>query len=105
MILSFGINDRAYASAEAVGKLVQKTLGVAEGTFPNAQIFIPSINFNRHLPKGQCSTLNGVNAHITSTGRALEALPYEQFRTEQDFTHWTGMTGRAMWDHWVRVLN
>ncbi|ROJ62494.1 hypothetical protein DPX16_21480 [Anabarilius grahami] len=77
VILSFGINDKAYASAEAVGKLVKNTLGVAESTFPNAQIYILSINFNRHLLKEQCNTLNRINAHIASTGRALEVLPYE----------------------------
>lgn len=93
VILSFGINDRAYSSAEAVDKLVKKAL-VAESTYPKAQIHIPRIIFNRHLPKKQCTMLNQIKSHITSMGRALEVLPYEQFRTEQDFTHWTRMACR-----------
>lgn len=75
VILLFGINDRAYSSAEAVGKLVKNALGAAESTFPNAKIHITKINFNRHLPKKQCTTLNHINSHITNTGRALKFLP------------------------------
>lgn len=85
VVLSFGINDRGGASAERVGKALRQTLRVAKSTFPNAGVFIPVVNFNRHLPKRQCVMLNQINSHITSTGRALEVLPYESFKTEQDF--------------------
>lgn len=66
-----------------MGRLVKKALGAVESTFPNAQIHIPKINFNRHLPKKQCTMLNQINSHITNMGRALEVLPYEGFRAEQ----------------------
>lgn len=93
LILSFGINDRAYSLAEMVGKLVKKTLS------------IPTINFNRYLPKKQCTMLNHINYHITSMCKMVDIFQYEKFRTKLDLTHWTHLTGKAVWDHWVGNLN
>lgn len=95
VILLFSIIDRTHTSTELLGKLIKKTLGAAGHTLPNAQIYV------LYLPKKQGMILSQINAHITSTGKTMEVFPYKQFLTELDLTHWTRMTGREIWQHWV----
>lgn len=88
VILSFGINDRAYGSTGLVEKWIKKTLGAAEYNFLNAQILIPVISFhryqhwknNRHPPQPVFS--NRVGPDLLDSKYGL-----------------------AMWKHWLARLN
>lgn len=105
VVLSFGINDRSYDSTELVGNWIRKTLTAAEATFPNAQIYIPVINYHGFLPKRQIAKLKQINTHIINTKKMLDPLPSQLFHTGSDLTHWTCGTGWAMWRHWLKHLN
>lgn len=105
VILSFGINDRSHDSAGLTINWMLKTLRAAEDTFPNAQVFVPIINFHNLLSVRPTTTLNRINAAIRDTHHFIEALPTGRFTTGMDHTHWTFSTGWAMWKHWRRCLN
>lgn len=105
VILSFGINDRTSASTGWVGQWIEKAVSAAQTTFPNAQILVPIINFNRNLSRYQIQNLSTIFEHISNNRRTISLLPYQLFRTGSDLTHWTKATGRAMWEHWLNHLN
>lgn len=75
VVLSFGINDRTCASTGWVGEWIRKSVSAAEVTFPNAQVLIPIINFNRNVPRDQIMNLSKINDHIISTKKTISLLP------------------------------
>ncbi|MGL5596519.1 MAG: hypothetical protein ACRDDA_00025, partial [Aeromonas sp.] len=104
VVCSFGINNRG-PQGRKVKEAVTRLLGAAEGTFPNAEIKIPVINFSDGLPTKEKKVLQQLNDIIRDTGRFIPALTPEKFGTTVDQIHWTKQTGEEMLKHWLRHLN
>lgn len=98
VLLSFGINNRKHTSIALLEIMLKRVLGAMEPTFPNAQVYVP-MNFNCLLLVKEKMLLRDLNGHINTTEKATDTLPYGQFETETDLTHWTPEMGEVMWQH------
>lgn len=104
VILSFGINNRNQRLSIAFKKDLSDLLKTAKTTFPQAEIFIPVLNYSDNLPGNVRSHINTLNYHIKGTGRSIPRLEKDSFNTDVDNIHWTSRTAERMWDHWRTFL-
>lgn len=105
VVLAFGLNNRERLNRAHFEKTIQRMLGAAYRTFPNAVIHIPLINFNKFLPTRHTDNLIFLNDIIQRTSHSIPLLPWESFRTQEDKVHWTLTTGKTMMSHWLKHLN
>ena len=105
VILSFGLNNRNQNNPSLIKKQLQRLLGTAQDTFPNAEIYIPIINFSSNLPNQIRRNLNTINNIIETTGRSIPPLPRSAFTTAKDEIHWTAVTANNICQHWLARLN
>lgn len=104
IILSFGINNRNQGISSLLKKDLNEVLEGAKKAFPQAEVFIPLINFSDDLPISMRSHIKVLNYLIKETNRSIPRLAYVSFNTESDNIHWTPDTGKKMWDHWKAFL-
>lgn len=105
VILSFGLNNRAQKTDQTTIKQLQRAVRMAKLAFPQAQIFIPEINFSRTLPHREQDNLRELNRYITKHQCAIPELSRKHFTTEKDGLHWTHATAKTMLAHWLEHLN
>ena len=105
VILAFGLNDRTHRTDQTVIRQLQGAVKMAKTTFPQAQIFLPEINFSRSLPHREQDNLRRLNAHITSQRHFIPALARNSFNTDRDGVHWTHPTAKLVLEHWLEALN
>lgn len=105
VILSFGINCRNQRAKETSVKQLQAAVRTAKNQFPNAEIWIPVINYSCALPLDERQTLQTLNAHIIKNMPYIPALGEFSFQTQNDNVHWTRDTAQNMLKHWARILN
>lgn len=105
IILSFGICSRDQKARETTVKQLQSMLRVAKLNFPEAEIWVPQINFSAHLSDREKYNLTHMNTYIALLGKYIALLPSTHFHTETDNVHWTNETAKAMFDHWCVHLN
>jgi len=105
VILSLGLNDRIQTNKAVAEENIKKLLEAAKGTFPNAGIHIPMINYNKNLPKEQVGSLEMLNRLIFDSEHAILRLEEEKYSTVADRIHWTPGTAAAMLEHWMQHLN
>lgn len=105
IILSFGLNNRQQRfKINALAEL-QKARAAAAARLPNTEVLIPIINYSPDLPLEEQEMVEHINSHIKRGGGIIPALPYEQFRVENDGIHWRALTARAIFNHWLEYLN
>ncbi|KAK3518296.1 hypothetical protein QTP86_003740 [Hemibagrus guttatus] len=105
VVLAFGLNSRAQKAKETTIKQMQAAVKSAKRKFPDAEIWIPMVNYSASLPVRERETLHKLNAHISRNMPFIEALDKARFQTENDHLHWTRDTAQAIFDHWVAFLN
>ena len=105
IILAFGINSRTNKSRETTFKNVQAAIRAADRSFPEAEIYIQQVNFNKALPLEERDNLMTLNALMADTMHTIPLLPGKLFSTLSDNIHWTPATGKAFLDHWMATLN
>lgn len=107
VVLSVGlVNGHKQNKLLTVQKQFGQLMTQAQVTFPRADIFIPLINFSRHLPLRVQNLLKEVNLFLEKNFRTLKGLEPEQFQVEAtDPIHWTEYTAKKILDSWILQLN
>ena len=100
VILSFGLNNRSQKVKQTTIKQLQAAVKTAKLRFPQAEVWVPQINYSRALPLKDQNNLLHLNAYITKNCRYIPELPMRIFKTETDKIHWTKPTARRMLQHW-----
>lgn len=105
IILSFGLNHRSQNLQKTTTKQLQAAIRASKLRFPQAEIWIPLINFSRSLPLKERTNLLDLNAYIRSHYKFIPELPVKLFETEEDKLHWTRPTAKLMLGHWCQHAN
>lgn len=105
LILSIGLNNRDQDPKQTSIKQLRTLYKQATSTFPNADIYIPKINYSRNLTPEQQNNLHILNTMITTHFRHLTSIPPEQFNTEKDNIHWKKDTARYIFESWCNQLD
>ncbi|XP_074503562.1 uncharacterized protein LOC141774641 [Sebastes fasciatus] len=102
IILAVGFNDRCQDPKDA-GKQLRAMLRHANVAFPNAEIYVPLINFSPNLsPEHRC-TLKYINK-VISTLLHIPAIPPQDFITESNNLTWTPTTAKLILRQWRQFL-
>lgn len=104
IILAFGILHMEQKPKKTAVKQLQKALKMAKEKFPQAEVWIPLINFSEKLETEHQNNLEEFNAHIQANMPFIPKLPADLFHTE-DKIHWSKSTAEAMFQHWAKHLN
>ncbi|KAL3995692.1 hypothetical protein ACER0C_008348 [Sarotherodon galilaeus] len=105
LILSFGINNRSQRDKNVPVLELKRALKVARDKFPEADLYVPEINFSSALPQVEKDTLIHLNTFITDLKEHIPALASDIFTTENDDIHWSYGTSEAMLQHWEMYVN
>ncbi|KAL4000516.1 growth hormone [Sarotherodon galilaeus] len=105
LILSFGINNRSQGDKNVPVLELKRALKVAREKFPEADLYVPEINFSSALPQVEKDTLIHLNTFITGLKEHIPALASDIFTTEKDDIHWSYGTSEAMLQHWEMYVN
>jgi len=104
LILSFGLNNRSQKDKKMPVLEMERTLKVAQQRFPEAEIYIPAINFSQALPQREQAILQHMNTVITGLEQHIPRLT-NNFETESDNVHWSKKTAMIMLQHWNDYTN
>ena len=111
VILSLGINMRRHAES-TIHDQFRRLINRVSKIYPNAQIFVPLVNYSNQLTTKEKDTLDYLNNHIkTYMGKnhkgkqLLDKIPAKDFQTKDDKIHWTLNTGNQIFEHWMSHLN
>lgn len=104
VVLSVGINNRDQDPHKTSIKQLRILYRRAESVFPNANIYLPLLNYSPLLPREQQQNLNTINHFISSRLPFLGPLPGGRFHTTSDNIHWTQETAREVLESWCREL-
>ncbi|KAL3970410.1 antigen [Sarotherodon galilaeus] len=105
LVLSFGLNNRSQRDKNTPVTDLKKTLKTAQERCPEADIYIPVVNFSTALPHNEQETLLYLNSFIAGLDNHIPALPTSMFNTEKDNIHWTDKTAMCMLSHWNDYVN
>ena len=105
VVLSFGINHRSQKFKETAIKQLQSAMREAKIRFPQAQIYIPVLNYSRALPLAEQLNLQLLNRHIVDNYNFIPVIPRPDFATDRDYVHWTHPTASKILTHWMAHLN
>lgn len=75
---------------------LKRALRAAREKFPEADIFVPEINFSSALPQVEQDTLLHLNTFIAGLKDHIPALTPDVFTTEGDDLHWSHGTAETM---------
>lgn len=105
IVLSFGLNNRSQRDKNTPITELKKALLAAQNEFPEADIYVPVVNFSSALPQSEQDTLLHLNTFITGLVNHIPALPTDRFETGRDNIHWTDVTAMHMLGHWNAFVN
>lgn len=105
LILSFGINNRSQRDKNVPVVELKRALKVARERFPEADLYVPEVNFSSALPQVEKDTLTYLNTFITGLKEHIPALASDIFTTEKDDIHWSHGTSEAMLQQWEMYVN
>ncbi|KAK3506087.1 hypothetical protein QTP70_005342, partial [Hemibagrus guttatus] len=88
VVLAFGLNSRAQKAKETTIKQMQAAVRSAKRKFPDAEIWIPMVNYSASLPVRERETLHKLNAHISRNMPFIEALDKANmsYRAQEQWT-------------------
>ena len=111
VVLSVGINDRDN-SPNTHKDQMPKTIRMVTRVFPNAQLYIPLINYSSSLERKHRDSLDYLNKLIEELAgsfpnvRVIPKLDPSLFLTQDDDAiHWLPKTANALQEHWLSHLN
>lgn len=99
------LNNRSQRDKNTPIIELKKALKTAEEKFPEADIYIPVVNFSPALPQNEQETLLCLNTFIAGLDNHIPALSASMFDTERDNIHWTDKTAMCMLNHWGDYVN
>ena len=105
VVLSVGINCRDNDVHQTSLPQINELHKEAQTTFPNADIYIPLLNFSKFLSPTHKSNLTRMNSHIAKHFRHLTIIHPNQFHTQTDNIHWTPATASMILEHWAKQLH
>ena len=105
VVLSVGINCMDNDAFQTSFPQISDMYKEAKTTFPNADIYIPLLNFSKFLSATQKTNLTLMNSHIAKHFRHLTIIHPNQFHTTRDNVHWTVPTANMILEHWARQLH
>ena len=105
IVLSFGINSRHSKPKETSIKQLQMAVRATKKKYPQAEIWIPIINYSHELRDSEKRNLSQLNDHISRNYTHIPPIPQEQFETQPDKIHWTRTTANVILNHWTQTLN
>ncbi|XP_073710889.1 uncharacterized protein [Misgurnus anguillicaudatus] len=107
VILSVGLNNcLGKQETTTTCKQLQQLLRTSKAKFPNAQIYIPIINFSENLENATQGLLGKLNSFIGNKCQFLPDMNRLLFRTEpHDPVHWTRETATNILTFWLDQLN
>ena len=113
VILSVGINNRNNMPSTHRDQL-KRVVSLAQKTYPNAQIYIPQINYASNLEKEERASLDSLNSLLMELSGSNKKFHTISKLSPNLFTigpkdpykiHWTNNTAESMLTHWIRCLN
>ncbi|XP_073669419.1 uncharacterized protein [Paramisgurnus dabryanus] len=107
VVLSVGLNNcLARQETTTSCKQLQQLLRTCRLKFPNAQVFVPLINFADALEKDVQLLIGKLNVFIEKKCQFLPDLNKLLFCTEpRDLIHWTPKTATNILEFWLDQLN
>ena len=107
VVLSLGLNNcLKRQSITTAWKQLQQLLKTSEWLFPEAQIYVPVINFSNRLLREQQVLLEQLNHIIIQRCQYLPDINPLTFHTEpRDPVHWTKDTASRILNSWLDQLN
>ncbi|XP_041939988.1 mucin-2-like [Alosa sapidissima] len=105
LVLSVGTNNREHNAKATTNKQLHKMFKLATKVFPNANIYVPVINFSPSIHPHYKYNLTEINRYITTHLPHLQPLPADQFSTTLDHIHWTPEVASKILHFWCTQLN
>jgi len=107
VILSAGLNNCLSGQlSSTIWKQLQQLLKTCETVFPNAELYLPVINFSDRLSKEAQSLLRLLNQSIIDKCNYLPEISRLRFQTApKDPVHWTAETAQEILKFWLDQLN
>ena len=106
VVLSVGINCKDHDAFQTSFPQLNEMHKEARNTFPNADIYIPLLNFSKFLNNTQKMNLDKINNYIQTHFRYLTTIDPNRFHTDpRDNIHWTHDTATMMIRHWAKQLH
>lgn len=73
--------------------------------FPNADIFVPIINFSRVLLIAEQQMIEDINVYIQKNCDFIPSISNTYFAVEKDGIHWRPATAKSLLLYWAKFLN
>lgn len=102
--LSLGINLWAQRNKDAAVQEMRTALRAGRVKCPQAEIFVPAVNFSLALPLLEQVTLTHMNVEIAQLSDFIQALERRAFAVARDGVHWTKATAARILSHWSQWL-
>jgi hypothetical protein len=93
---------------------LKRVVSLAQKTYPNAQIYIPQINYASSLKEEERASLDSLNSllmELSGANKKFHTTPKlspNLFGIAPNDTykiHWTNNTAESMLTHWLECLN
>ena len=101
IILAFGLNNRGHKVKKNITEQLLAAVKAADDRFPEAEVWVPLINYSRLLPAREQNNLIHLNYHIKKNCLHIPELSAGFFSTLRDHVHWTKGTARRILEHWI----
>lgn len=105
VILSFGVNSRAWAPQPHTYKNIDRAVQACKEKFPDAEVKIQLINYSRGLPAQEQDNLESINAFIRDKHQYIPKIGRPKFSVCPDKLHWTSATANNMLQHWLSFVS
>ena len=105
VVLSFGINSRAWAPAPHTYNNIDRAFQTCKDKFPKAEIWAQLINYSRGIPTQEQDNLELINTYIREKHDYIPKIGRTQFSVGPDKIHWTPATATNMFNHWLSFMS
>ena len=110
VVISVGFNDKGNTTSTHMDQM-KKAISMVSKTFPNAQVYIPLINYSSSLlepNRASLDSLNQVIQELAGNSKNVQTIPKidpSLFSTDELGIHWSNKTANALQEHWLSHLN
>lgn len=112
VVISVGINDRQTShQTQTHLNNIKKAVNMAKKTFPQAEIYIPQVNYSPQLSAKEKQSLDTFNDYLEKYAgdsklfTLIPKLNSKLFNIQTDGIHWTNTTANHMLKHWSHHLH
>ncbi|CAN9510829.1 unnamed protein product [Ophioblennius macclurei] len=106
VILSLGLNNCLRKQLPlTIIKQLNRCLKQTKDIFPQAEVYIPLINFSPSLEEGCTSRITALNEYVMQKHLYITDINTLLFKVRPDHIHWTTKTADRILQHWLSQLN